>query len=220
MPEPIEDSQPSEEHGLQHRQRDAERAMPRNLHAVIDDPTHATPDEVSGYARRRDAVNNMRRAACFRLAELSRPSAEGERPKLALPTVAPSERDEAGAVPTLQDLPLQQASAAAETQIALQAPFPHPTEPTSPRVPPIAAPPSWLMQREQLGDSATTLGLLLIDYADANIRRHLDLARALLTAKSLAEAIERHDSYMKSSTRIFEEQSAELQALAAQAAEA
>jgi hypothetical protein len=73
--------------------------------------------------------------------------------------------------------------------------------------------PSWLLRQNQISDSATTLGLLLIDFADSNIRRHLDLARALLTAKSLDEAIERHDSYMKSSLEIFEEQAAELQAL-------
>jgi hypothetical protein len=70
------------------------------------------------------------------------------------------------------------------------------------------------MPREQLSENVTTLGLLLIDYADANIRRHLDLARALLTAKSLEDAIERHDSYMKTSLQIFEEQAAELNALA------
>lgn len=195
MPEPIDDSQPGEEQGLQHRQRDAERAMPRHLHAVIDDPTQATPAEVSGYTRHRDAINNMRRAACFRLAELSRPPVEGERPKLTLPTVAPSDSERVEAPPLLDGPPAPEPAAA----------------------PQIATPPSWLMQREQLGDSATTLGLLLIDYADANIRRNLDLARALLTAKSLAEAIERHDTYMKTSMRIFEEQSTELQELAAEA---
>jgi hypothetical protein len=73
--------------------------------------------------------------------------------------------------------------------------------------------PTWLMRGNQVNDSSTTLGLLLIDFAESNIRRHLDLARALLTAKSLDEAIERHDSYMKSSIAIFEEQAAELQSL-------
>lgn len=187
---------------------DAERPMPHHLHAVIDDPTHATPAEVSGYARHRDAINNMRRAACFRLAELSRPPAEGERPKLTLPTVAPSERDS-----RLSELPSPDASTAPGDEPAI-------SDSAATRVPPLATPPSWLMQRDQLGEGATTLGLLLIDYADANIRRHLDLARALLTAKSLPEAIERHDTYMKTSARIFEEQSAELAALAKDASSA
>jgi hypothetical protein len=188
----------------------------------------ATPEELSGYARRRAAINEMRRAACFRLAQLSRPVAgSSERRTLKLPSRGDesTEVDESlesapriGRVKPNVDgsdvieLPMQNGKPAPREP---ELPPPASTRAARPSAPTDDEPeiPSWLLRRNQISDSATTLGLLLIDFADSNIRRHLDLARALLTAKSLEEAIERHDSYMKSSLQIFEEQAAELQSL-------
>jgi hypothetical protein len=167
---------------------------------------HATPEEMSGFAKRRAAINEMRRAACFRLAELSRPVA-ASRATLKLPSAPALDADECFPIelPQLKPTPKPFAPEPASVPRAPRN-TPQPTS-DEPEIP------SWLLRRNQISDSATTLGLLLIDFADSNIRRHLDLARALLTAKSLEEAIERHDSYMKSSLRIFEEQAAELQSL-------
>jgi hypothetical protein len=219
VPDPADESLSSESSDDVRAQVSAPSGEPDSL--------HATPEDMSGYARRRAAINEMRRKACFRLAELSRPvEGAAERGTLTLPASEPAQEKPTIRITKRFDLdeeaPAQETKAtpsaepAPRVSEALEDPLPRMKAKSAPAPGPEEEEletPSWLMRGHQVNDGATTLGLLLIDFAESNIRRHLDLARALLTAKSLDEAIERHDSYMKSSLTIFEEQAAELQLL-------
>lgn len=128
--------------------------------------------------------------------------------------------DELAARARLRAAALEQRRAAAERLAALSRPGQVAARPTlcltaaepepAPHAPPEPGPPADA-PREQ----ATDLGLLLIDFAEANIRRNLDMARALLCARSFDEARERHALYLASTTRMYADQAAELAMLAA-----
>lgn len=137
-----------------------------------DDTARAEASDLDERARLKQGAQDARRAAAYRLAELSQPK----------PLPGPRE-------------PLARAK-----------------EPRPPEVTPPSAP-SRQSARELPPEDWGGLSLLLIDFAEANIRRNFELARALLTARGLHEALERHEAFMAESVKIYGEQAAELREL-------
>ncbi|MBI1238784.1 MAG: hypothetical protein GC199_05520 [Alphaproteobacteria bacterium] len=163
---------------------------PRSHESRRDEAAH--PDRPPDPAAARHAANERRRAAALRLAALSRPERERGGEKEAAP---PPHRD------------------------------PPPRE--SPQHPPVAhAPPPSLYEKPRAlpwpaarADRDWALvSLLLVDFAEANLRRDFEMTRALLTAGDLTEALSRHDAYMAETERAFAEQAVELRELAARLA--
>ncbi|NWH08611.1 MAG: phasin family protein [Alphaproteobacteria bacterium] len=70
----------------------------------------------------------------------------------------------------------------------------------------------WLQTAQECPDWVQ-LSLLLIDFAEANLRRNLEMARALLGATNFEEARERHAAFMRETAKLYADQAAELAAL-------
>lgn len=76
-------------------------------------------------------------------------------------------------------------------------------------------PATWAENAQARTREWTRASLALIDFAEANVKRNLEFTRALMTAPTLKDAIERHEAFLAATIAAYTAQTEELKKLLA-----